>query len=304
MTEYPVLLYVMGEDRWRAEKYWPLPDNRVDKKKLWLSTPKASPIDGDSFTTGLFSNAKNNFSLSWEQDYSDSTAPVLKHRPANLHGELSRSMVRFYIGFPDVLNIFSRLLQGKENAGDSAPWEDARSDEKGVLTFTTEPLEKDIEITGPIKFTFWAKTSFGTPTADDWDIVLNLIKKYFNIKTDDENLLYHMMDRKDVQWVVEMHDVFEDGRAKNLTSGWLAASHRPYDPNNKYGLDLSYKAFDPFYCYPDINPDQIEENQEYPYVVELWPVCNVFKKGHRIRLSVSGSDFPHFIPVLRPSDNT
>jgi hypothetical protein len=30
----------------------------------------------------------------------------------------------------------------------------------------------------------------------------------------------------------------------------------------------------------------------------------VFKKGHRIRLSISGSDFPHFLPVLRPSDNT
>jgi hypothetical protein len=30
----------------------------------------------------------------------------------------------------------------------------------------------------------------------------------------------------------------------------------------------------------------------------------VFKKGHRIRLSVSGSDFPHFIPILRPSDNS
>ena len=107
-----------------------------------------------------------------------------------------------------------------------------------------------------------------------------------------------------MQWVTELNDVFEDGRARNLTSGWLAASHRPYDPNSTNELDQSYKAFDPFYSYPDMYPNMIEENTVYPYVIELWPTCNVFKKGHRIRLSISGSDFPHFLPILRPSDNT
>jgi uncharacterized protein len=305
MTEFPVLLYVMGENRWRAEKNWPLRESRVDKKTLWLSGKKASVIDGDSFTTGLFSNAKNNYSLTWNrsvEDYvKDGSAPVMKHRPINLHGELSRSMVRFYIGAPDVANIFSRA-SGKEGTGDSAPWEDERGDEKGVLTFTTEPLDKDVEIAGPIKLTFWASTSFDTPGANDWESVLQMIKKYFSI--DEPNLLYNMMNRKDVQWVAELNDVFEDGRARNLTSGWLAASHRPYDPNNKKELDQSYKAFDPFYCYPDMYPDMIDENTLYPYVIELWPTCNVFKKGHRIRLSISGSDFPHFLPILRPSDNT
>jgi hypothetical protein len=69
-------------------------------------------------------------------------------------------------------------------------------------------------------------------------------------------------------------------------------------------LDPSYTAFDPFYSYPDMYPDLIEDSVVYPYVIEFWPTCNVFKKGHRIRLSVSGSDFPHFMPILRPSDNT
>ena len=284
-------------------RYWPLHDSRVERKKtLWLSGKKASGINGDSFTTGLLSNAKNNFSLSWQQDYSGSATPVLKHRPVNLHGELSRSMVRFYIGFPDVANIFARAQGGKDAAGDDAPWEDERADEKGVLTFTTEPLDNDVEITGPIKLSFWASTTFDTPGAGDWDNVLKLIQKYFNI--DEPNLLYNMMNRKDVQWVAELNDVFENGRARNLTSGWLAASHRPYDPNNEKELDPSYKAFDPFYSYPDIHPETIEENTLYPYVIELWPTCNVFKKGHRIRLSISGSDFPHFLPILRPSDNT
>ncbi len=306
MTEFPVLLYVMGEDRWRAEKTWPLPASRVEKKQLWFSSKKASGISGDPFTTGLLSNAKNNFSLAWQTDSQDytgnSNTPVLKHRPLNLHGELSRSMVRFYIGFPDIVNIFARALNGKVGAGDGAPWEDERGDEKGVLTFTTEQLDKDVEITGPIKLTFWASTTFDTPSAGDWGNVLELMKKYFKI--DDPNLLYNMMNRKDVQWVAELNDVFEDGRARNLTSGWLAASHRPYDPSNAKELDKSYKAFDPFYSNPDMHPRMIEEKTVYPYVIELWPTCNVFKKGHRIRLSISGSDFPHFLPILRPSDNT
>ena len=83
---------------------------------------------------------------------------------------------------PDITNIFARAINGKPGAGDNAPWEDERDDEKGVLTFTTEPLDKDVEITGPIKLTFWARTTFDTLGADAWDNVLKLMKKYFNIE--------------------------------------------------------------------------------------------------------------------------
>jgi predicted acyl esterase len=30
----------------------------------------------------------------------------------------------------------------------------------------------------------------------------------------------------------------------------------------------------------------------------------VFKKGHKLRVSISASDFPHLFPVFRPSENT
>ena len=58
------------------------------------------------------------------------------------------------------------------------------------------------------------------------------IKKIFNVDT---NLLLDLMDREDVQWVIEVNDVFPDGRAKNITSGWLSAWHRPYDPDELPG---------------------------------------------------------------------
>ncbi|HOW83380.1 MAG TPA: CocE/NonD family hydrolase C-terminal non-catalytic domain-containing protein, partial [Spirochaetota bacterium] len=34
-----------------------------------------------------------------------------------------------------------------------------------------------------------------------------------------------------------------------------------------------------------------------------WPTCNVFKKGHRIRVTMTGSDWPHLMPILIPSWN-
>ncbi len=87
----------------------------------------------------------------------------------------------------------------------------------------------------------------------------------------------------------------------NAGTGYL---FRHYDPADPTKLDPSYVAFDPFYNRPDKTPSPVVENTVYPYVVEIWPTSNVFKKGHRIRVSISASDVPHMFPVLRPSENT
>jgi hypothetical protein len=34
----------------------------------------------------------------------------------------------------------------------------------------------------------------------------------------------------------------------------------------------------------------------YPFTIKLYPTANVFKKGHRIRLDISSSNFPRFDP--------
>jgi predicted acyl esterase len=114
----------------------------------------------------------------------------------------------------------------------------------------------------------------------------------------------HFIDKRDVQWVVEVNDVFPKGRARNITSGWLSAENRAYDPENPAKPDPAYRPFDPFYDRPFKEPSPIADGEIYKYVVEVWPSVNVFKKGHRLRISVSASDFPHLFPVFRPSDNT
>lgn len=316
MEEFPVVLYVMGKDKWRAEKDWPLPESRVSDNTLYFSKKKASWISFDWFSS---SNASNNYKLvsststddfydwivwPWWKEPKDN--PVLQHDPTDLHGLTSRSAQRWF-GFSP-LTVITQLFRYDLNidgADDGVFWEDEREDEDGVLTFTTEPLSQDTEICGPLTLTFWAKTQYNTPamTQDKMDALLDALSDQFNIEGEENNIM-NILQTEDVQWVIEVNDVFSNGRARNITSGWLAASHRPYDPANPTEVDPAYTAFDPFYQNPDFNPDYISENTTYKYVVEIWPTDNVFKKGHRIRVSISGSDMPHLLPLATTSKNT
>jgi len=38
----------------------------------------------------------------------------------------------------------------------------------------------------------------------------------------------------------------------------------------------------------------MEPGKVYPLTIKLYPTSNVFKKGHRIRIDVSSSNFPRF----------
>ena len=38
-----------------------------------------------------------------------------------------------------------------------------------------------------------------------------------------------------------------------------------------------------------MNPGQL-----YPFTIKLYPTSNIFKKGHRIRVDISSSNFPRF----------
>ncbi len=322
LEEFPVMLYIMGEDKWRAEKSWPLPESRVDHRTLYLTKHAPTPIDGDWYSddqTLLKIYRNNNFGMSETRDTSGDN-PVLKHdvfsllQGLNLHGGNSRSSVRWLMGVEALIPDLSKYYLG-ENIDASQWYEDERHDEKECLTFTTEELTEDMEITGPLTVTFWAKTKFsGSLTQSTINMIFDYIRDQFNINA---NLMLDSMNKLDVQWTAELNDVFPDGRARNITSGWLSAWHRQYDPAGatsstilddttvvQHALDPSYVPFDPFYDNPDKYPRAINEGELYQYCIELWPTSNMFKKGHRIRISLSASDFPHLLPVLQPSNNT
>lgn len=85
-------------------------------------------------------------------------------------------------------------------------------------------------------------------------------------------LLQASSDREDTDWHVKITDVHDDGRSLKVTQGCLRACHRdsletasPMLPGRPYGFDI-----------------------------EMWPTQHVFLPGHRIRVSVTSSDFPWF----------
>jgi putative CocE/NonD family hydrolase len=106
-----------------------------------------------------------------------------------------------------------------------------------VLTFSTPPLEKDLEVTGFISLDLYASTS-----------------------------------AVDTDFTALLADVAESGYARFLTDGVVRARYRD-------GTE---------------RPEEVVPGKIYKYTIDLWATSNVFKKGHRLRLYISSSNFPRF----------
>ena len=129
---------------------------------------------------------------------------------------------------------------------------------RGVLTFTTQPLEKDLEIAGTAKLT-----------------------------------LYFSSSRNDTDFIVKLSEQFEqrqEDRARNIqprymivTKGWLRASHSERD--SARGTEEI-----PFYTHRQatlLTPDKI-----YRIEIPLQPIAYRFRKGNRIRVEICNGDSP------------
>jgi putative CocE/NonD family hydrolase len=114
------------------------------------------------------------------------------------------------------------------------------------LTYRTEPLQKALELTGPLALYLQASS-----TATDTD------------------------------WLVFVADEAPDGKARELSKGWLRASHRGIDP----ARSTPAKPY-----HPHLAVEPLEAGAVYEFAIEIWPVCNVFKPGHRLRLEVANAD--------------
>jgi putative CocE/NonD family hydrolase len=84
--------------------------------------------------------------------------------------------------------------------------------------------------------------------------------------------LYAASSARDTDFTAKLLDVHPDGKAYNLVDGIIRARYR--------------KSF--------AQPQLLEPGRVYEYTIDLWATSNVFKKGHRIRLDVSSSNFPRF----------
>ncbi len=208
--EPPILIYVMGANQWRTENEWPPARARLSPYYL-----RAGPA-GSSATL---------------YDGRLSVEP-----PSGAEGPAGYT----YDPLDPVPTLGGNTLYLATGPTDQ------RKAEARSLTFTSEPLPEDLEVTGPVKAVLHAKSS-----------------------------------AVDTDWVVRLSDVYPDGRSILIVDGILRARYR--DSMSEPSL---------------IVPDRV-----YRYDVDLWATSNVFKAGHRLRVSVTSSNFPRWDRNLNSADS-
>ena len=127
-----------------------------------------------------------------------------------------------------------------------------------VLTFTTAPLDQDLEIAGPIKLVLHAASA-----ARDTDFFVKLSEQ-FPQSSEDRGKGFNPA-------------------AMVVSRGWLRASHRAVDPAR--GSDM-----EPWHTHSD--PQPLTPGQIYPFDISIEPQAYRFKKGNRIRLEIANGDSP------------
>ncbi len=205
-AERPVRIFVMGENAWRDEDEWPL--------------ARAVPTDYHLGSGGSANALAGDGTLG--------TAPAA--------GAESDSFI-----YDPMFPVPTRGggLCCYDNPSRAGAFDQTEIERRAdVLCYTTEPLERDTEVTGPVSLTLFASSS-----AVDTDFTAKLV------------------------------DVFPDGeRAVNLTDGILRARYRG-------GTERA---------------ELMTPGEVYEFQIDMWATSNVFRKGHRIRLDVSSSNFPRF----------
>jgi putative CocE/NonD family hydrolase len=83
--------------------------------------------------------------------------------------------------------------------------------------------------------------------------------------------LYAASSATDTDWWMKLVDVAPDGKAYILTQGLARARYRV----------------------SRTNPQPLMPNKVEKYELNMWATSNVFKRGHRIRIEVTSSNFPY-----------
>ncbi len=127
-----------------------------------------------------------------------------------------------------------------------------------ILTFTTAPLAQDLEVAGPLEAVIYASSS-----RTDMDFIVSLDEQYPQSEEDRQKGL--------------------NPAFRNVTKGWLRASHRQIDQQRS----LPHAPW-----YTDTDPQKLVPGQIYKLDIAIMPTAYLFKKGSRIRIDVAPGDSP------------
>jgi predicted acyl esterase len=157
---------------------------------------------------------------------------------------------RFHID-PKEMSLSAAPFAGERSIAYDAPGEG--------LTFSTPPLERETEITGPSALKLFVSSS--TVDADIF-VVLRVFDP--NGK---EVSFYGALDPR-----------------TPVGQGWLRASQRKLD-------SLRSLPYRPFHAHDEKQP--LAPGEVVELDIEIWPTCIVVPAGYRIALTIRGKDYEH-----------
>jgi putative CocE/NonD family hydrolase len=164
---------------------------------------------------------------------------------------------RFSIDFEASTGTYNRWWELGALEFKSVIYPDRAESAQHMLSFTSPPLEHDMEITGH-------------PIAT----------------------LYITSTESDGAFYVYLEDVHPDGRVTYITEGQLRAIHRKVSQE-----DPPYKMIVPYHTFKSkdvlpLNPGEITE-----ITFGLSPTSVLIRKGHHIRVSIAGHDRDTFVRI-------
>jgi len=150
----------------------------------------------------------------------------------------------FYLRRWEGLSEAPELTPGKPDSFVQQPVDE--TDKIQFLQYLTTPLSRDLEATGPMAF-----------------------------------YLYASINQDDTNWMVCLLDSDEEGKEREISKGFLKASHRELDRN----MSKDWRPFHPHDHETKVVPGEVNE-----YAIEMSPTSNVFRAMHRIKIEIRSMD--------------
>ena len=138
---------------------------------------------------------------------------------------------------------------------------DNSSFEATALTYTTPPLDRDTEVTGPIMANVWATITNAT----------------------------------DATLVGVVSDV-SGSKSTQVTAGFLQASQRAVDKSTST-FAADGQMIRPWHPFTLASRRRVDAGEPTEYQIEIYPTSQVFKKGHRIRFTLNTANTPATLPT-------
>jgi putative CocE/NonD family hydrolase len=133
---------------------------------------------------------------------------------------------------------------------------DRAEEDQKLLTYTSAPLESDMEVTGHSIIT-----------------------------------LFIVSSASDGQFFAYLEDVDEKGKVTYVTEGELRALHRKISTDPQH-----YANVVPYHSFRRKDGEPLTPGKITKLVFDLLPTSYMFKKGHSLRIALASADIDHFAP--------